>query len=541
MSPSSFLDRSRADRPVAISSVPFEDERAFARYSWLVAGVAVAVGVVLVASGESWPPLGLLSLFAGLAWLAVNRYTFFPRGIAVTAESAVILASIAVFRRDAPLLGPWCAAALVGPLDALHWEQRAFSRMAFNAAHQMVAVVGAALVFDAVVPPTGASAAQFAWAAMVACVTFLVLELLACVGALRVWTRTPPVAGLRDLLVFDWVILPLGVIGALVGVLATVIGWWVLPTALVPIVFLPPLLLAVPRWVVGSGAVEPWRRGALVAASVVFVVGAPFAVVVAGDGCAAVTCLLALTIAATAELRRGTAFVPPLAGVLLALIVASAGPELAWSSPLRSVAALGAGLLLAIVAALSSSTPDRRHELASVGWSVPLIAIAVTLGVAVRRFGLPAAAFAAVAVPLGAALLVAWAAPTWRSAILGRRLARLRPTRHGAALVAIVAVATAMAAGALVVSEERVVAVLMLAAVVAIELTLALAAAVTRQWRFVPHSRVTSGVLVAATSVVVVAIAPAFATSATAGALIVVSVGGVIAVAVVPRRSKRSR
>jgi hypothetical protein len=191
------------------------------------------------------------------------------------------------------------------------------------------------------------------------------------------------------MLVFDWVIMPLGLIGAVVGALATVLGWWVLPAALVPVAFLPPLLLAVPRWVVSPGAVEPWRRGTLVAASVVLVAGAPLAGAVLRGRAAAAMCILALTIAAKAELRRGSAFVAPLAGVLLALVVASAGPELAWSSPLRSLAALGAGLTLAIGAALSSKTSDRRHELACVGWSVPLITMAITLGLAVRRFGLP--------------------------------------------------------------------------------------------------------------------------------------------------------
>ncbi|HEX5587924.1 MAG TPA: hypothetical protein VFZ17_11500, partial [Acidimicrobiia bacterium] len=136
------MRHSRDPRSMERATVPrsdarVRDQRALARFAGALVVLAGSLGVALAAAGQSWPPLGLLALFAVLAWFAVNRYTFFPSEMSVTAESAVLLASVVVFRRDAPLLGPWCVAVLVGPLDALHWEHRAFSRMAYNAAHQV--------------------------------------------------------------------------------------------------------------------------------------------------------------------------------------------------------------------------------------------------------------------------------------------------------------------------------------------------------------------------------------------------------------------
>ena len=79
--------------------------------------------MALLASGAPAPALGPVVLLVAVVAFSVNRYTFFPSELAVTAESAVVLAAVVSFSSDAPLLGPLVVAMAVGPVDMVHWEQ----------------------------------------------------------------------------------------------------------------------------------------------------------------------------------------------------------------------------------------------------------------------------------------------------------------------------------------------------------------------------------------------------------------------------------
>ena len=109
--------------------------------------IATAIGVALVVAGLPLPePVPVLVLAVFLV-LAINRCTVFPTELAVSAEAAVLAAAIVAFRHDSAFVGPWCVAFLAGPLDLLHWRQRSFVRMAFNAGNRMVATLAGAASF----------------------------------------------------------------------------------------------------------------------------------------------------------------------------------------------------------------------------------------------------------------------------------------------------------------------------------------------------------------------------------------------------------
>ena len=103
--------------------------------------------MALIVAGLPLPeplPVFVLAVFVVFA---VNRFTFFPTELAVTAEAAVLAAAIVAFRHDSAFVGPWCVAFLAGPLDLLHWRQRSFVRMAYNAGNRMVATLAGAASF----------------------------------------------------------------------------------------------------------------------------------------------------------------------------------------------------------------------------------------------------------------------------------------------------------------------------------------------------------------------------------------------------------
>ena len=120
------------------------------RWRWFAIGlfgVGAAIGAALIISGRPLPqPVPVLAL-AVFVVFAVNRFAFFPTELAVTAEAAVLVAAVVAFRHDSPLVGPWCVAFLAGPLDLLHWRQRSFIRMAYNAGNRMVATLAGAATF----------------------------------------------------------------------------------------------------------------------------------------------------------------------------------------------------------------------------------------------------------------------------------------------------------------------------------------------------------------------------------------------------------
>ena len=122
------------------------------RWRWFAVGlfaVGVAIGTALIVSGRPLPQPGPVLVLAVFVVIAVNRFAFFPTELAVTAEAAVLVAAVVAFRHDSALVGPWCVAFLAGPLDLLHWRQRSFVRMAYNAGNRMVATLAAAATFTA--------------------------------------------------------------------------------------------------------------------------------------------------------------------------------------------------------------------------------------------------------------------------------------------------------------------------------------------------------------------------------------------------------
>ena len=64
----------------------------------------------------------------------------------------MLVAAVVAFRHDSALVGPWCVAFLAGPLDLLHWRQRSFVRMAYNAGNRMVATLAGAATFTCPAP-----------------------------------------------------------------------------------------------------------------------------------------------------------------------------------------------------------------------------------------------------------------------------------------------------------------------------------------------------------------------------------------------------
>ena len=198
--------------------------------------VVVALGalVALVATGAAWPPpLGLL-VFALLLALTISRAVLYPSEFAITAESALLLAAVVVFRDSAPFTGPLVLALLVGALDRVHWEQRAFLRMAYNGGGRGVTILAAASTFHLLDDALGGSTAATVLAIVAGAVAVAVFDGLIAVG-LTVCRGARPGASVRAIAEIDALDLPLAVAGGLCGLLVVEVGWW---AALVPLVAL---------------------------------------------------------------------------------------------------------------------------------------------------------------------------------------------------------------------------------------------------------------------------------------------------------------
>jgi hypothetical protein len=500
---------------------------------------ALAVGVGLVVVGASWPSLCLMVVFALLSWFAVNRYTFFPSELAVTSESAVLLAAVVVFRDDAPFLGPWCVAALVGPVDAVHWEHRAFSRMGFNAAHQMLAVVVSAAAYAGVAAMGGDVMADDVMvdvlALAAAVVAYAAVVWIAGVVVLHVWSRLAVVGALPQLLALDWIVVPLGVLGALAGLAASRHGWWALPLVLVPVAFVPELVLAHGRSIVAALDASRRLRVLAVAAAAAVLLGC-VGVAVVGSVAVVGAGVLVLACGAAAELRmRRRALVPPLVGVVV-VVAAAVWPgsrdAVSWSSPARAVGALGAGLLVAAAASLTAPPGARRFELARTGWALPLFAVGVAAALAVPRFGPAAITVPVLLLPSVGALLAAWGSPPWSSALLVPGIGSSRVAFRRIVLLTLVAIGSTAAAIAARSSTHAPRAAIGLVALVALEVALAAAGVGARQWRLDPRRRRVAAVVVGGTAAALLAVLPLLTRSAAAWVLPIGAAGGVLALLV---------
>ena len=89
------------------------------------------------------------------------------------------------------MLVPWCLAFLAGPLDVLHWRQRSFARMAYNAGNRMTATLLAAVAFSAVLGRDPApSFAVLAVGALAASAAFAFAEVVVGTALVRLRTGT---------------------------------------------------------------------------------------------------------------------------------------------------------------------------------------------------------------------------------------------------------------------------------------------------------------------------------------------------------------
>ncbi len=131
-------------------------------YAVALCVAALAAGVVLLAGGAVRPAPGPVLLLAVAAALCINRVVLFPTEHASTAEAAVLLAAVVGFRHDAVYLGPLLVGVLVGPLDTVHWGQRSFVRMAYNAGNRGLAALAASAAFVGC-PATSLAATAGRW------------------------------------------------------------------------------------------------------------------------------------------------------------------------------------------------------------------------------------------------------------------------------------------------------------------------------------------------------------------------------------------
>jgi hypothetical protein len=533
--------------------------------------VALVVGGVLVVAGAPTPPVAPVLLLAVLVALSVNLGALFPSEFSATADVAILFAAVVGFAADAPLLGAFAVGLLMGPLDAVHWRQRLFYRMAYNSGAQALCILLAAVLYQAIagssraVPVVllSATAGALVW-------TLADTALVTLVLVRRGGTRT--VAAARHVLVLDGLAVPLAVVGAVAGLLARDVGWWAAAALLAPMPFVPDLVLvrtrrwrpdrlarrlALPLLAAGLGGVGLLVGDTGAATLAVVAVGSvvagadvvPRAVALVAPGVVAVVlagavvegragipgCVLALTgvVAAAAWCSGGSwraiarawaaGSSATVAGAVV--VVWATGGHHSGSVVVLLGAALGALVFVAVDLALA---PARVPDVARALWSLPAVLAVVADAVAWRAGGAVAGAGFLAAVGATVALAGLWAAPPWTS----RALARARGVARGGrwALLACAGVAGALALAATLAGGPPVLASLTVSAT---STAIALAAGILRQWHFARRRRGVDAVLVAGALVVVLGgVAPlAFAGSPWAVAAVVAVVAPLTAVA----------
>lgn len=530
------------------------------RWRWFAVGlfaVGVAIGVALIISGRPLPQPGPVLVLAVFVMFAVNRFAFFPTELAVTAEAAVLVAAIVAFRHDSALVGPWCVAFLAGPLDILHWRQRSFVRMAYNAGNRMVATLAAAATFTAVVRfgvlhfSDASTRVVIAGAALGASLVFALVEGVVGVVLMRLRNGESWRTAARIEVPMEALTVPLAMVGAVAGYLATEVGWWAAILVLAPTLFVPELALARPR---RATAVTRVAVTVLPAAAGLVVL----ALLVPLPATSTLLALVAIACVAGLELRVDVPVSPVVAALVAAAVVVSGDAVVAdavlvavvatavawvaaretnwWAPVLAGAAALAA-------AAVYDARPSRAVALATacafelligaglarVVWTAPFVCVAVALGDVWRSLG----TFGAVAfgVGLAAVFVVAAAcgAPPWGSRVVGPWVARHRPRaqRGIVATVAVFSLCCAIAACGLDWAPEVLAAVASAtAAAVA-----AMAMCAVRQWRFSPRPRAGEAALVLIAAAAAVIAYPTFARNGDAWSIVIL--GSSLAVSVV--------
>jgi hypothetical protein len=499
--------------------------RAVRWYSISLSAGALAAGAALLLSGSPIPSLGPVLLLAIATALCVNRFALFPSEHAATAEAAVVLAAVVGFRSDAPYLGPLVVALLAGPLDALHWEQRSFVRMAYNAGNRGWSALAAAGALALVHELGGSSTAAWVVAVVLTATTFAGLDAALSIGLMCLHGERFR-AALAHVLDVDVLTFPIALVGAAAGIVANEVGWWSSVLVLLPAAFAPELVLARARArAVAARDVAALSAIVAVLATIALVTPVPATVTLA------VLCALAVLLGIEAAPDRG-ALVPPLIGVVVvvacavldtdrvrvgavtvavvatgvswwcvrqrrgtrwlvaiavALGAALAGAQAAIELP-RTVGGLVAGAAIAgatfeVVALLVA--PARRRRMVALVWLAPVFATAVAGAMTWRAIG---DVGAGATVGLIAAALVGWAAwgsPAWRSRLSARVARRASPLVLTTAPV----VTALLAVGVCVVGMATTTPAWSWVGVGLVEVVVASIAAGVRQWRFAPWPR----------------------------------------------------
>jgi hypothetical protein len=540
-------------------------------YAWTVLAGALAVVVVLAAEGAAWPPPGPLLLLALPLALCINRFVFYVNEVGVTGDAAVVFAAIVGFRHHAVWLGPLLLALLAGPLDAKHWEERAFVRMAFNSGSTALVATTAVAAFLGATEVLGESALALLVSALVAAVPAIAVE--SVLGVVLVTLHGEPMrTAVRHQVPVNTLAALLALVGAAAGLLVGPLGWWATAAVLAPVAFLPELLLvrlprrsgasvvgmvaallalvalgvsagvadssSVPGVVVvgalaslaGLELMVTRRRvvspmaGALVAFAVGLDSGAPLLVL--GAAIAALVTAVGWASDATGASSR-----PALRGVSLASIIGAlsvAVAELVQPSVSVFAASVLATASFAVMAALVVGSA--RDEVARFLWAAPLVIAVAALGRVVGIGAGDAAVVSGVAVVVAIAATACFGALPWRSGVLGRWGARRRGGVRRFALAATAAVALGAVVAAVGGSGSSTRAAGFVA-VAAAEIEGGMALLAVRQWRFAPRPRVVQTATLASASVGALAASGAIAAGELVGGaviLVVVTVATVV-------------
>jgi hypothetical protein len=419
-------------------------------------------------------------------------------------------------------------ALLAGPLDALHWRQRSYLRMAYNAGNRMAATLLGSIVFSVVLgadpsPPF----VTIALGGLAAAATFAGVEIV--IGSVLVRLRTGMAwgAAARVELPMEFLTIPLGLTGALVGYLGATEAWWIAPLLLAPTIVVPELMVVARRprrthvafvamvgvaatVVVVSVVLAPWPGPADVAglAAVALLLGVELRV----SARAPVPALVALGVAAALVVGDGSEVGSSVAVAVVATTV-TWGLERAsrwWAVLLAAAAAVGSdivfdlrpsratALLAAVVFQLAVWTRVER-----VVWTAPLLGVGVASAFAWRAIGGGGGAVFVIALVVVLASVAAVGAPPWNSRVVAAWVAHGRRGAHRAFIVGAALAALVGAAVGLAVRSTS--AVLVPVASAAAAAVAAVAMNAVRQWRFAPARRFAdaAGVLVSAMAVVV--------------------------------------
>jgi hypothetical protein len=528
----------------------------------LVAVSAVGAGITLLVAGSRLPQLGPVLLLAIVAALCVNRFALFPNEHAATAEAAVLLAAVVGFRSDAAFLGPLAVALLVGPLDALHWEQRAFVRMAYNAGNRGLSTLCAAAVFAGTRELLGHTTIAWVASVVLAAAAFTVVDVGLSITLLRIQGDRLARA-FAHLIDIDALTFPIACVGAAAGILAGQVGWWATAMVLLPAAFLPELVIARARVravavldlalllslvamlavialvspvastvtlallvviAVLAGAEFTLRRGALIPPMVATVTA--LAVVVGGDDVRTSALLVGVVATGTAwwcgSERLRVRFVGALAVAAVGgLLAAEAATALERSGDSLAVTGFVAALVFALTAVLASG--ERRRGSVALVWSLPVLAAAAGWAALWSAIGVPGAA---VWVALMGVTLVGagwWGAPPWRARWSSR--VRSGGARLPGLLVALGAlVAVAAAAIGSTVTEHSVALAWGWVSSGSGEAVVVMTACGVRQWRLAPRARVRGLVVTSTAAAILIALVPRLVADGSWAGLAVVTI-----------------